>query len=143
MASRYRATLEAISQRTNTSLPSLVLSFGILHEVTAIAPLFGVFYTVRYFGLGEQVVETLSTSESTSWVSEKARTYMTEGERRVERVGRRYGIFGYEKRDPEAPKESAESGPPSGLAGNIANMALAYAVTKVCGPVSWAWYVRN
>ncbi|KIO27779.1 hypothetical protein M407DRAFT_232170, partial [Tulasnella calospora MUT 4182] len=33
-----------ISPRTRTPLPSLVLSFAVLHEITPIFPLFGFFF---------------------------------------------------------------------------------------------------
>jgi hypothetical protein len=135
MSRRYRATLEAISQRTGTSLPSLALSFGILHEITAIVPLVGIFYSARYLGVGERAIQTITYSDSDSWVSQKAHTYISDGELWAGRVGRRYGLFGYEKRDPSSPKHVEDEEPvPAHLAGDIANAVFAYGATKALVP---------
>lgn len=54
---------------------------------------------------------------------------MDEGERWAERVGRRYGIFGYHK----SGNPSVGSAPTvSILAGDGANALVAYCLTKVC-----------
>ncbi|KAF8882642.1 hypothetical protein CPB85DRAFT_1378238 [Mucidula mucida] len=93
----YKSALQAISTRTGTPLPSLVLSFGILHEITAIAPLFAGFYAARTLGVGERVVSYVADSESTGWMQDKMKSWMEEGEQKAERIGRRYELFGYEK----------------------------------------------
>ena len=150
----YKQALAALSQRTRTPLPSLVLSFGILHELTAIVPVAGFFFAARGLGIGESVVRALAPRPSAesesegeggltarfreSWVGERFREWMVEGEARAERVGRRYGWFGYEKgsRPPalgagEMAERRAEAVVAGRIAGDVANVVVAYALTKV------------
>jgi hypothetical protein len=60
-----------------------------------------------------------------------------EGERRVEKVGRRYGIFGFEKgstvEDEQGPHELARKVKNSGAGEKVANAIAAYVVVKVGG----------
>ena len=106
----YRQALAAVSQRTRTPLPSLVLSFAVLHELTAIVPVVGFFFGARALGVGEGVVRALAPPPGVdaeaagvaahirdSWAGARMREWMVEGEVRAERVGRRYGLFGFEK----------------------------------------------
>lgn len=118
----YKSALQAISTRTGTPLPSLVLSFAILHEVTAIAPLFAGFYAARTLGVGERVVSYVADSESTGWMQDKMKSWMEEGEQKAERIGRRYELFGYEK---------GTTIQRLNIAGDIANFVVAYGATKV------------
>ena len=143
----YRQTLTAISTRTGTPLPSLILSFGILHELTAVVPLVGIFYGSRALGIGERVVSVIiedkiqdSTNHETStddksqpsWGKQKLKSWVEEGDRWAIRVGRRYGIFGYEKRMPGTVDDIEEMTGVSGhIAGDVANAILAYGATKV------------
>ena len=141
----YRQTLTAIAARTGTPLPSLILSFGILHELTAVVPLVGIFYGSRALGIGEHVVSAITedkmqnstnydTSTQLSWGKQKLRSWIEEGDRWAIRVGRRYGIFGYEKRMPGTVDNIEEMAGVSGhIAGDVANAILAYGATKV-GP---------
>ncbi|KAI1784525.1 hypothetical protein LXA43DRAFT_1025068 [Ganoderma leucocontextum] len=150
----YKQALAALSQRTRTPLPSLIISFGILHELTAIVPLAGFFFAARGFGVGEGVVGALAPRPGTegetglaaqvreSWVGERFREWMVEGEARAERAGRRYGWFGYEKgsKPPTlSPDEQAERHAEAVLtgkiAGDVANAVVAYALTKALLPV--------
>ena len=150
----YKQALAALSQRTRTPLPSLILSFGILHELTAIVPIAGFFFAARGLGIGESVVSALAPRPETegeagltgkfreSWVGKRFREWMVEGEARAEGAGRRYGWFGYEKGSkPPAlsPEEQAERHAEAVLtgmiAGDVANAVVAYALTKV-SPVS-------
>ncbi|KIK67509.1 hypothetical protein GYMLUDRAFT_156602 [Collybiopsis luxurians FD-317 M1] len=132
--SGYRNALQALSARTGTPLSSLVVSFGILHEITAIAPLVGVFYTARTFGFGERVVKSViaeddgtgSDSTYADWARRKCRQWVEEGEGWAGRVGRRYGIFGFEK---------GSQGSTGHIAGDVANAVVAYGVTKAMLPV--------
>ncbi|KAF7979000.1 hypothetical protein HWV62_43955 [Athelia sp. TMB] len=123
----YRDALQAISKRTRTPLPSLIVSFGVLHEVTAIAPLVGFFYGARALGVGERIVRAIATipEEDSGWALEKCKTWIQDGENWTGRVGRRYGFFGYEK------GENLQDGREHQLAGDIANAVFAYGVTKV------------
>ena len=145
----YRQALTAIAARTGTPLPSLILSFGILHEITAVVPLVGVFYGSRALGIGERVVSVIveETQNSTnneisthdesrlSWGKRKLKSWVEEGDRWAIKVGRRYGIFGYEKRMSGTVDDIEEMAGVSGhIAGDVANAILAYGATKV-GPV--------
>lgn len=118
---RYKSALAKISARTGVPLASLVLSFGILHEITAVAPLVGFFYGARAVGAGEQVIEAAVTAES-PWVRDKCQKWVEEGEGWAERVGKRYGVFGFEKGEEPAKHH---------LAGQVANAVVAYGLTKV------------
>lgn len=160
LARRYRATLTALSARTGTALPSLVTSFAILHEVSALVPLVGVFYACRATGVGERAVGLLragpaasasasaspasstwnSTPGEPTWVNRTTERWITEGEAWAGRVGRRYGVFGFEKGAPTRSSSSphiAESSSPSNslqsaaIAGDVANALVAYCATKV------------
>ncbi|KAJ6589866.1 hypothetical protein DFH09DRAFT_1140295 [Mycena vulgaris] len=124
---RYRDALAAVAARTGAPLSSLVLSFGILHEVTAVVPLVGVFYGARALGVGERVVAALP-EDSDNWVAQKCNTWVDDGEQWAARVGRRYGVFGFEKGD-------REGQPPVRIAGDVANAVVAYAATKALLPV--------
>ena len=143
----YRQALTAIAARTGTPLPSLILSFGILHEITAVVPLVGIFYGSRALGIGERVVSAIvedKTQNSTyngirthdesrlSWSKRKLKSWVEEGDRWTIKVGRRYGIFGYEKRIPGTVDDIEEMAGISGhIAGDVANAILAYGATKV------------
>ena len=141
----YRQTLAAIAARTGTPLPSLILSFGILHELTAVVPLVGVFYGSRTLGVGERIVSAIiedkmqdSTNDyheknALSWGKQKLKSWVEQGDRWAIRVGRRYGIFGYEKRMHGTVDDIEEMAGVSGhIAGDVANAILAYGATKVC-----------
>ncbi|KAF5326062.1 hypothetical protein D9611_000289 [Ephemerocybe angulata] len=146
----YSGALKAISARTGTPLSSLILSFGILHEVTAVAPLFIAFYGSRTLGVGDKLIKaitedpTFQVAESdearpkdlTQWGKHKLSGWVAEGDRWAARVGTRYGIFGYEKRAPgEKADVDALTHKPGHLAGDVANAVVAYAVTKALLPV--------
>lgn len=156
--------MNRISARTRTPLPSLVLSFAVLHEITAVIPLVGFFFGAKYVGVGDQVVdlvrnrngapnpETVATvnpstdGNSPGWLNTKMGVYLDEGEKWAGRVGRRYGWWGYEK------GASADSVPKSELegrlAGDVANAVAAYAVghcrsrNVYCDPDCRAFYFQ-
>ncbi|KZP08915.1 hypothetical protein FIBSPDRAFT_760691 [Athelia psychrophila] len=127
----YKDALQAISIRTRTPLPSLILSFGLMHELTAIVPLVGLFYGARTLGVGERVVQTIAaTSEDeTGWAMNKCQAWITDGEKWAGSVGRRYGFFGYEQ------GENPQDGREHRLAGDVANAVFAYGMTKALLPV--------
>ncbi|KAF9071638.1 hypothetical protein BDP27DRAFT_1218813 [Rhodocollybia butyracea] len=132
---RYRNALNALSARTGTPLASLALSFGVLHELTAIAPLIGVFYAARTFGVGERIVTSVIANDTTSdnsdvgWAQQKCRQWVKEGEGWAERVGRRYGFFGFDKGNEDS------SYVPGHIAGDVANAVVAYGATKAMLPL--------
>lgn len=131
----YRNALAAISTRTGSPLSSLILSFAVLHELTAIVPLVGIFYAARGLHVGERVVNQLTRDDDpdarpqTGWVTSQLSQWVDEGEKWANRVGRRYGMFGLEKGthvdQGNSPRLSGQ------LAGDLANAVLAYGATKV------------
>lgn len=142
----YQTALKAISARTGTPLPSLVVSFGILHELTAILPIVGLFYASRSFGLGERVVNAMASAEHNgqhsnlvegergegdSWMLQKGQVWIDEGEKWAARVGRRYGMFGFDKRTTATSYEEDLKAMKGQIAGDVANVVVAYAATKV------------
>lgn len=131
-------------------LPTLALSFGLLHELTAVVPVVGLFYAFRQFGGGRAVVDQMAALEHTVAGAESrvVEGWLDEGERKIERVGRRYGLLGF----PKTVKGAAAAGggqetaaaradndrrlvgrPLTGkdLAGDVANAVGAYMVVKV------------
>ncbi|KAH6913988.1 hypothetical protein BKA70DRAFT_1095928 [Coprinopsis sp. MPI-PUGE-AT-0042] len=148
---KYSAALQAISKRTGTPLPSLILSFGILHEVTAVAPLFIVFYGARTFGVGDKLVNAISDdlekhghperglppppTDAMQWGRRKLAGWMDEGQVWAARVGTRYGVFGYDKRLPGEKFDESVVKREGGIAGDVANAVVAYAVTKAALPL--------
>ncbi|KAF8633387.1 hypothetical protein AX17_004558 [Amanita inopinata Kibby_2008] len=140
----YKDTLRLISARTGATLPSLILSFGILHEITAVVPLVGVFYGARSLGIGERVIETIINGDDSSDSSHHTyiscakttmRVWVEEGDKWAARVGRRYGVFGYEKRQP-GDTDGSQMVPVAGhISGDIANAILAYGATKALLPL--------
>lgn len=137
---KYRAALQAISARTGTPVSSLVVSFGVLHELTAIVPLVGLFFGARALGIGERIVDAIQSDKDTwagrkdNWVRMKCGEWVDEGQVWAQKVGRRYGVFGYEKRNAgeEPVSNQFASNFPSRLAGDAANAIVAYGLTKVC-----------
>ncbi|KAK0484345.1 hypothetical protein EDD18DRAFT_1311783 [Armillaria luteobubalina] len=132
MAGRYKVALSAISARTGAPLSSLLVSFAVLHEVTAIASFAGVFCAAHAFGVGERVVDAVATGdEPAGWARLQVKTWMQEGTVWAGRVGQRYGIFGLEKKD----SKESPAYLPEHLAGDVANAVFAYGVTKALFPV--------
>jgi Hypothetical protein FLILHELTA len=135
----YKTALKAISARTGTPLPSLLFSFGVLHEITALVPLVGVFYGARSLGIGEVVINTivqdnpaLSGVREGDWFRRTLCRWVEEGDKWACRVGQRYGVFGFEKRTSESVHGAAERLPlPDRIVGDVANAIVAYGVTKV------------
>lgn len=137
--------MSSLAARTGTPFPSLIISFAILHEITAVVPLAGIFFGAKYLGVGERIVgfvraeahnHTASSGQTpaTEWVRRKVGTWIDEGEVWAEKVGRRYGFFGYPK-TPEGVKFEpigGENGPR--VAGDVANAVFAYTATKVSVP---------
>lgn len=177
--------LVQLSARTGVPLPSLGISFLILHELTAIVPVVLLFWLFQSIGLG---VGLLSWIKGAADVDEQTdvsytggavvdnsaggaedlpahaagwkgvlRGWYDEAELKVERVGRRYGILGYERPDSSSTAPSVDSsttevqsGAPldvattqrarsSTAAESVANAISAYVVVKVCLLCSALW----
>lgn len=144
--SAYTARLTALSTRTGVSLPSLALSFGILHELTALVPLVLLFWAFQAADVGTSVVSwasDISNEEGEGW-KRFVRDWLSEGERRVDRVARRYGLFGITaggeggERGVHVAEEArelvvrAEHG--SRAAAGVTNAIAAYVFVKVSPP---------
>lgn len=143
----YSAAIQKLSLRTGTSVPSLAVSFAILHEVTALVPLVGVYWGARAFGVGDKMTTYLSSgdkpklgtenglesedvdSNTGGMFNETLRKWTKEGEARVARVGARYGILGFTKGQKITEEEMNQLG--SRVASEVANGAFAYMVVKV------------
>ncbi|KAG1720787.1 hypothetical protein EDB19DRAFT_1646908 [Suillus lakei] len=134
----YRNALTAISGRTGAPLHSLIVSFAILHELSAIVPVVGFFYVARSLGAGERVVNAVALNrddsiDDQSWVNTQLRSWVDEGEQWAGRVGRRYGIFGFEKG--QFVDQTPTSQLSGKLAGDVANAVLAYGAVKALLPI--------
>ncbi|BEI80720.1 hypothetical protein CcaverHIS002_0112490 [Cutaneotrichosporon cavernicola] len=134
----YAPTLARLSARTGVPLPSLLASFLVLHELTALVPLVLLFYLFSALGAGASFLNYLhdmakkTTGEDVAgpWASmaHVAREWYDEGSARVERVGRRYGLFGFEK-------GSEVAGLGREAAGTVADAVAAYVVVKALMPL--------
>lgn len=138
----YKGALRSLAARTGTPLPSLIVSFAILHEITAVVPLAGIFFGARYLGVGERLMEFVRAEthtdgassdqpSMTEWAQRKVGTWIDEGEVWAERVGRRYGVFGYPKTPKGVKFEPTGGERRPGVAGDVANAVFAYTTTKV------------
>ncbi|KAF8891787.1 hypothetical protein BD779DRAFT_1513135 [Infundibulicybe gibba] len=136
MIESTRNTLATLAARTRTPLPSLILSFGILHEITAVVPLVATFYAARMSGLGTWAVARVATQPSPDdhWVHARLRTWVDDGDAWAARVGARYGIFGYDS-SPDAAAKTTSAPTPSA---DIANAVFAYGATKALMPARLA-----
>jgi len=123
----------------------LIISFAILHEITAIVPLAGIFFGAKYLGVGERLVgfvraethiDTASSDQTstTEWARRRVGTWIDEGEVWAEKVGRRYGFFGYPKPPKGVKFEPTEGERGPGVAGDVANAVFAYTATKALVP---------
>lgn len=131
---------------------SLVVAFVVLHELTALVPLAVLFGAFHYLGAGAALVawvvdETSTTSGSGTGWRDTVRHWLREAETKAERVGRRYGLFGWSKESKEERRarktrelnQAVEEASPVALSkerllvsGDVANAAAAYLAVKVC-----------
>ncbi|GAA5865719.1 hypothetical protein JCM3774_004979 [Rhodotorula dairenensis] len=152
---------------------SLVVAFVVLHELTALVPLAVLFGAFHYLGAGAALVawvvdETANptTPETaqpgsrdgsgpnrSAW-KETVRGWLYEAENKAERVGRRYGLFGWSKESKEEREarkrremaDEADAGAEEGavpavskerllVSGDVANAAAAYLAVKALLPL--------
>jgi hypothetical protein len=124
--------------------PSLIASFLILHELTAIVPLGIGFFALKRLGVGESLVKwTIEGTQQTepTWAAGMVRKWVKEGGEQAERIGRRYGTFGFEKETKEAKDERkripiVQSISLSNTGGDVANLVASYLLVKVSSSVS-------
>jgi hypothetical protein len=141
---QYIPRLESISTKSGLPLPSLALSFAILHELTAIVPLIALFFAFQAFGVGASVIQWTSRQEDADDLGfgYYIRDWLREGQQKVDKVARRYGFFGYEKgskasveQDQMSPEDqalqAAAAAKQSTAAAGVANAIAAYVVVKV------------
>ncbi|KIM27499.1 hypothetical protein M408DRAFT_24439 [Serendipita vermifera MAFF 305830] len=149
----YTAAIQKLSLKTGASVPSLAVSLAILHEVTALVPLVGVYWGARTFGIGDRMTTYFSSqnshqpgvqngqeTESSESISttggifnDTLRKWTKEGEARVARVGVRYGILGFTKGQKLTEDDLKQLG--GRVASEVANGAFAYMVVKALLPV--------
>ncbi|MCO5562923.1 hypothetical protein L7F22_016559 [Adiantum nelumboides] len=153
-ASLFKRSLDSVRQaakRSGTDPASMVISFMVLHELTAILPLIAIFYILCALGTGASVMQwlldasdTQSTQESGMMMGMRAslRDYIQEGMQRAERYGRKKGWFGFEKgsqvEDVEVDGQIKANPNAEAIAGTFANAVAAYAITKALLPVRLA-----
>jgi hypothetical protein len=141
---KYIPHLDSISTKSGLPLPSLALSFAILHELTAIVPLVGIFFLFQALGIGGSILQWASHQEDTDefGLGAYVKSWLAEGQKRVDKVARRYGLFGYDKMSketeeekiiasPEHALETAAAAKQSRAAAGVANAVAAYIVVKV------------
>jgi hypothetical protein len=132
LLNKYRELIHALSKRTGTPVSSLVTSFLILHEATAVIPFATTFFVAKSFKLGPSIlsqaqsilVSTKVEQEEKTWLHKSLDRWTKEGQAWVEKVGHRYEVFGLETNDDERPQSSQ-------LAGDVTNALAAYLITKV------------
>jgi seryl-tRNA synthetase len=132
-----------MAQSSGTDPASMVASFFILHELTAILPLVLIFYLLQATDMGDQVMSWLLEVSDTSGEEERGarawlREKIKEGAVRAEKYGRRKGYFGFEEstsNDIHTTTESQTELSPASLAGTFANVVAAYAITKALFPL--------
>lgn len=160
---RYAPALAQLSQRTGVSLQALTGAFLVLHEATAVVPVFLIYWLLHFFGVGAGLVAWLAdvntasssassssssvpvdhessqgaggvTNETHEW-KQLVHEWYEEGARKVERVGRRYGWLGYEKgsKPGQEPDAHAEQIVTKD-AGAVADAIAAYVIVKVSRP---------
>lgn len=117
--------------------PSLIASFLILHELTAIVPLGIGFLALKQLEVGESVVNwAVNDTVNPTWATTTVTNWVSQGRDQAERIGRRYGTFGFEKETKEAKEERTRSidnlpGPRSIAGGDVANLVASYLLVKV------------
>lgn len=127
---KYQEALRTLSRKTGTPFSSLITSFLILHEVTAVIPFATVFFVAKSYSLGPSLIKQSEillhhgSAVNNPWMNEKLITWTNDGMVWVERIGRRYGIFGLDS------NQDANAKPQPAMTGDITNALVAYICTK-------------
>ncbi|WWD08097.1 hypothetical protein V865_006208 [Kwoniella europaea PYCC6329] len=154
---RYAPSLHNLSVKTGVPLPSMILSFMMLHEITAILPIFLIYWIFSTLGVGlgmvgwimdvghqegstQAQIQKGEEGEDKSVVRRWIRDWYVEGENRIGKIGKRYGIFGYEKGQKDKDqdgitKEIKVMDDTSGAASKLADAIAAYVVVKALLPL--------
>lgn len=125
--STIRQRLKELSQRTGTDPISLSASFAILHELTAIVPIFAIFGGLHWMGAGERSLEYIWGASASDAANGSVRSWLRgaceEGERRLDRLRQRYDLW----------QDEQDKWDGSGrYTAQISEAIAAYAITKVC-----------
>lgn len=125
-----------MAEERGTDAASMVFSFMILHELTAIIPLIILFYLFGLLGVGEQVMKwLLQVSEDDSSARQWLRGKINEGMQRAERYGRKKGFFGFEAGTSDVIRKGESTVTTTMLVGTFGNAVAAYAITKALFPL--------
>ncbi|PWY98255.1 seryl-tRNA synthetase [Testicularia cyperi] len=133
--------VQSIAQRNGTDPATMVASFLILHELTALVPLALLFYVFGALGVGVTISQWLlgsgdgQAADADSGLASRFRAWARNKEERFERYCRRKGYLGFEKQDAETIAREGKLGQSNHLAGAFANMVAAYIVVKALLPV--------
>ncbi|CEQ42229.1 SPOSA6832_04017 [Sporobolomyces salmonicolor] len=163
-SARPSSYLSALRQRyPSADPPSLLISFLILHELTAVLPLVALFSAFHALGLGAVIVayslqgderdidQGTLDREQGRWTTERSkltiREWVSEGEHKAEKLGRRYGLLGWDKETREerelrkAQDKDTQGGERDltqeslGVSGDVANAVAAYLTVKALLPL--------
>ncbi|KAJ9480003.1 Serine--tRNA ligase, mitochondrial [Pseudozyma hubeiensis] len=135
---RALAQVRSIATKNGTDAPTMVASFLVLHELTAIVPLAIMFYIFGALGVGTAVLNWLlgdAEDSSKDSFAARFRTWARNKEERFERYCRKKGYLGFEKQDVKTIDAAGDLGKQSHLAGSFANMVAAYIIVKALLPV--------
>lgn len=151
LTSKLPKRLQKYTNGLRNAPVSHVVSFMILHEITAIAPLFGLFSLFHY-----------TNYIPISYVTDHFGESLQGGMERYERYFKRKGLFGFEQEDKSDTSASGTTGQNAHVEDAVqrwhngeqkykilVEVALAYAITKALLPVRiigsvWAtpWFAR-
>ncbi|KAL1841447.1 hypothetical protein VTJ49DRAFT_7062 [Mycothermus thermophilus] len=148
LLTRFPPSLQHYASRLRGAPTTHVAAFLLLHELTAVVPLFGLFGVFHYwFGGGSEKGEE-GERNLVSWMLEHCGGYFAEGVGRFERWFRRRGWFGFGEEEEEGERGvgRADVGGESveGVLQRwerdakyrvVVEIGLAYAITKVLLPV--------
>jgi len=132
---RYLPRLQDLANRTGVPLSSLAVSFLILHELTAVLPVVGFYFLFSSLGTGLGIIEWLNrtTGEDEHGWRGMVTGWYDEGQAKIGRVGRRYGLW----QEAEQDEDGVVSSRPANKAGEgVANAVAAYVVVKVRHAIS-------
>ncbi|EST09520.1 hypothetical protein PSEUBRA_000736 [Kalmanozyma brasiliensis GHG001] len=141
---RAMTRIRSIAKRNGTDAPTMMASFLVLHELTAIIPLAILFYVFGALGVGTAVLQWLlgdadaaaSQSEADSQpLLSRFRAWARLKEQRFERYCRKKGYLGFEKQDIESINAANDLGDSRRFAGSFANMVAAYILVKALLPI--------
>ncbi|KAL2266446.1 hypothetical protein VTJ83DRAFT_5798 [Remersonia thermophila] len=153
LLSRLPPFLQRYASRLRGAPATHVAAFLLLHELTAVVPLFGLFGALHYwFGGGGSGTGAEGERNLVSWMLEHCGGYVSDGAARFERWFKRKGWFGFgeeagAEREGERGAGKADAAGGDGAEGVlqrwerdakyrvVVEMGLAYAITKVLLPV--------